>query len=407
MGNPIYRKLIITAFVTSIAFGGFSALNFFIFRQLNPTPPKVAHGRIHLTRQDDHHFRKSNHPQVIQGPAKMRGTEKDRSLLLNNSLLTSGGMLITWLLNIGLFLLMEKRIINKKWRTPIRYIVSYAVVMLLIIACIHLGFFNSMIPKFPGTIIPGPGNNSFIISGDRPVPSFGFRFERSQLPFMTAIVINTIVMVILELILVLHHKGQVELENTRLRMNHLLAKHQHLKHQLQPHFLFNSLSTLKSLIKVSPATAEVYLVQLSVLLRSSLASHELTVVPLAEELQLCRDYLELQKMRYGNAFHFVIQIPEAVTATISVPAFSLQVLVENAIKHNVLTVENPLTIYISYQEEGYIEVKNNKRIKSISEPHSGTGLANLSERYKLISGHDILIIVNENDFIVKIKTLKK
>jgi LytS/YehU family sensor histidine kinase len=81
-------------------------------------------------------------------------------------------------------------------------------------------------------------------------------------------------------------------------------------------------------------------------------------------------------------------------------------LVENAIKHNAFTTDNPLTIHINYDGEGYIQVKNNKNIKTNGEPSSSIGLQNLSERYKMICGNDIIVNTDENDFIVKIKTLK-
>jgi LytS/YehU family sensor histidine kinase len=203
-----------------------------------------------------------------------------------------------------------------------------------------------------------------------------------------------------------HHKSEIELENTRLKMSHLLARHQHLQHQLQPHFLFNSLNTLKSLIRTSSGKAEEYLMHLSFFLRSSLAKNELALITLAEEWQLCNYYFEMQKIRYGNAFYYSMQIPDEALATVQVPAFSLQLLAENAIKHNALTIEKPLHIQIAYDGE-YICVKNNKQAKAITEPASAIGLKNLSERYRMISGNDIEVIDAEHHFIVKIKALKK
>jgi two-component system, LytTR family, sensor kinase len=417
MGKPVYRKLIITALVTSIAFGGFSALNFYIFKELAPSGPinkvrifsmapgeplpKMQRGDGIPIHEEAPGVKKKANSQFVPFSTI---SNNDLSIL-NNSLFTIGGMLFVWLFNIGILLMIEKTGIRVNRRALIRYIASYIVIVLITLTYVFVNNSDKAHFKFNGTYPDGTGHARFVLSNSRPTPTLGMRVQESQLPFMAAIVINTIVLAILELILLQHHKGQMELENTQLKMSHLVAKHNHLKHQLQPHFLFNSLTTLKSLIKRSPAEAEEYLVRLSVVLRSSLARNELNVIPLSEELHLCIDYMGMQKIRFGDAFNYVINIPEPLIQSIFVPAFSLQLLVENAIKHNAFTTDKPLTISISYSEEGYIQVRNNKNIKMNREPSPSIGLQNLSERYKMISGNDIIFMTDENDFIVKIKTL--
>jgi hypothetical protein len=393
MGRPVYTKLIITAFVTSIAFGGFAALNFYIFRELIPRVPtgeKVLHIRpddgphtppIHILPNSDKRLKRPFFPLATGYNSEL--------FIVGNSLFMTGAMLVVWLINIGI------RLFNK--RKLIRYTCSYVLVGLLLVT---INYFGAQEHRF--TEATPPGMRVHI----RPTPTYGVRVESGQLSFMTAVVINTIVLAILELILVQHHKSEIELENTRLKMNHLLARYQHLQHQLQPHFLFNSLNTLKSLIRTSSDAAEEYLLRLSFFLRSSLAKNELALIPLAEEWQLCSYFLEMQKIRYGNAFHYSMQVPDDVLAAVQVPAFSLQLLVENAIKHNALTIEKPLHIQIAYSD-GYICVKNNKQVKAFTEPSSSIGLTNLSERYRMISGTDIEVINEEHHFIVKIKALKK
>lgn len=438
MGKSVYKKLIITAFVTSIAFGGFAALNFYIFRELNPLPFNRKFIVIRSEGADVNKTSSAGWPKHnIRLPAPSP---------LNNSLFTTGGMLIVWLLNIGILLFIEKTNITTQKRSLIRYISSYTIIILIIVTYTSLNKVERTFTKLNNISDPGPllGSDSLVFSGSGPslisdsghtvvsgsvsslIPgpdpsllsgdgpgiistrsdsSFRVGFSGGQIPFMTAIIVNTIVIAILELILLQHHKSQVDLENAQLKMNHLLARHQHLKHQLHPHFLFNSLNTLKSLIKKSPGEAELYLVKLSGFLRSSLTMNDLNIIALQDELQLCIDYMEMQKMRFGNAFNYTIEIPKTVLESVSVPAFSIQLLIENAIKHNVLTIEDPLTVSISYNYNGYIYVKNNKKLKNIHEPSSAIGLKNLSERYKMISGSDIMITENDKDFTVEIQVL--
>src|SRR5690606_29877221 len=109
------------------------------------------------------------------------------------------------------------------------------------------------------------------------------------------------------------------------------------------------------------------------------------------------------KIRFGTAFSYAVKIPPDVVGSVSVPAFSLQLLIENAIKHNILTEENPLTLHIDYLPEGLIQVKNNKKLKNIREASSSIGLKNLAERYKMISGNDIKVIDDDTEFIVQIQ----
>ena len=176
-----------------------------------------------------------------------------------------------------------------------------------------------------------------------------------------------------------------------------------LKQQIQPHFLFNSLSTLKSLITFSPELASEYLVRLSGFLRAAIAAQSVNLVRVERELDLCVDYLEMQRIRFGDALQFMVEVPAWVRSDRYIPVFSLQLLVENAIKHNVLTVEQPLRISIDYSE-GVITVRNNLQKKADVEPSAGTGLANLRERYKALpGGHGIDILQDVDHFSVGLK----
>ena len=197
-------------------------------------------------------------------------------------------------------------------------------------------------------------------------------------------------------------KQRLELENVTLRAEHLEVQYQQLKQQVNPHFLFNTLSTLKTLIPDNP-DAEIYLKRLSDFLRTSVSYNNKNTLTLGEELRFCLDYLELQKVRFGEALLFSIRIPENVKSGF-VPVFSIQQLIENAIKHNALTVNQPLHIKIDYSDERIV-VSNNMRSKNTSEESMGVGLINLAERYRILSGDEVIIKTENNCFLVSIKIL--
>ena len=197
-------------------------------------------------------------------------------------------------------------------------------------------------------------------------------------------------------------KQRLEVENATLRAESIEVMYQQLKQQVNPHFLFNTLSTLKTLIHDNP-DAEIYLKRLSDFLRTSVSYNNKNTLTLGEELRFCLDYLELQKVRFGDALLFSIRIPENVKSGF-VPVFSIQQLIENAIKHNALTVNQPLHIKIDYSDERIV-VSNNMRSKNTSEESMGVGLINLAERYRILSGDEVIIKTENNCFLVSIKIL--
>jgi sensor histidine kinase YesM len=200
-------------------------------------------------------------------------------------------------------------------------------------------------------------------------------------------------------------RKELEYENALLKMKNIETSYLQLRQQVNPHFLFNALNTLKTLIKKYPDKAETYLVKLSNFLRKSIATDIEPVITVNEELSFCCDYIELQKMRFGDALHFSVDIPESAK-TGFVPVFSIQQLVENSIKHNSLTVDSPLNICLNYNNQ-WITVSNNLQKKTIAEKSAGTGLINLSERYRLLSGDEVITDTSGNRFSVSIKVLNE
>jgi two-component system, LytTR family, sensor kinase len=260
----------------------------------------------------------------------------------------------------------------------------------------------------------GPPPN-MVTQGQNPStfsPVNNIRFERTKLkplffPIMQAQSLNFVVIILLELFLLRNRKQQMENENNQLRMANLQAKNSQLIQQLHPHFLFNSLNSLKTLIRKSPDRAEDYLLKMADLLRYSSKSADKNIVKLKEELNIAKNYLQMQQVRFGETLFFSINVDEELIANGSVPVFSIQLLLENAIKHNIVTMQQPLEISITGDTTQHIiRVSNNLQEKETVFGKAGIGLQNLAERYKLIGLPPPEITKNGGYFSVSIKVLQ-
>ena len=225
-------------------------------------------------------------------------------------------------------------------------------------------------------------------------------------PAIFTVAINTIIWIIINSVVSKFKSQQVEEEIEALKIVNLEAQKQVLIQQLQPHFLFNALSVLKSLIKEDADKAAYYSIKLSDFLRYSVQAHNNDLVTLEKELMFTNNYVELQKVRFENSFTFSISndIDENILQK-KVPIYALQTLVENAIKHNGFTNKKPLCVSININNHTII-VTNNKIPKPIEEA-TGTGLKNLEKRYQLFANNNILIEDKINDFKVTINLIDK
>jgi two-component system, LytTR family, sensor kinase len=221
-------------------------------------------------------------------------------------------------------------------------------------------------------------------------------------PVLISISFNAVIILLCNSVENAYKKNVAEIENRELKFQNSEAQKQLLLRQLHPHFLFNALSVLKSLIKEKPEAAEDYSLKLSDFLRYSAKASAQTLVTLKEELEFTIGYVELQKVRFENTFSFSIRVPENAQK-MQVPVFSIQTLVENAFKHNYFTEKNPLHIQINCLEN-HLTVENNKVSLKITE-RSGLGLSNLNQRHKLITGEEIKIVDADNLFSVTITLL--
>ncbi|TAF95017.1 MAG: histidine kinase [Cytophagia bacterium] len=176
-----------------------------------------------------------------------------------------------------------------------------------------------------------------------------------------------------------------------------------LKSQLNPHFLFNSLNTLASLIDEENAPAQKYLEQLSDVYRYVLVSREKNTVLLEDEMAFLDAYIYLNKIRFRENLQIETQI-SATAYQCHIAPLSLQMLVENAIKHNVVSRENPLKIKI-LQQNDYLIIENNWQEKKTFEKSTKVGLENIINRYRLLTNRDVEVLRNDSSFAVKIPLL--
>ena len=181
------------------------------------------------------------------------------------------------------------------------------------------------------------------------------------------------------------------------------AKFESLKNQLDPHFLFNSLNVLTSLIGENPRQAEKFTTKLSKVYRYVLEQKDKDLIPLTEELKFAKSYMELLKMRFEDGIHF--SIAETVSdEELKIVPLSLQLLLENAVKHNVITSSNPLDIKI-FEKDGYLIVENNINLKASLEKSTKVGLKNIYQRYGLLTKATVDVQNNGKIFKVKLPLL--
>lgn len=192
---------------------------------------------------------------------------------------------------------------------------------------------------------------------------------------------------------------KVMMEMQQLKIENIANQFEALKNQLNPHMLFNSLNTLYSLIRESPEKAQEYLNELSKVMRYTLQkdsdSHSISV---KEEMEFVYSYIYLLKMRYEDNLTFKFEIAESEMSK-KLPKISIQLLIENAVKHNEISNRHPLSIEVRTKNDS-IEVSNRLQLRRGTVSSTGIGLSNLSNRYKLLYKKDIEIIETDDTFTV-------
>lgn len=227
--------------------------------------------------------------------------------------------------------------------------------------------------------------------------SFSFHINKPIWMNPWFILSNLVIIAAIVYIIVKYREKKLQLKEAQ-KKEKIEFEFQLLKNQINPHFLFNSFSTLMGLIEEDRDNALEYTEKLSDFFRKVLQLKERDLIPLSEELELIRDYLFIQGKRYGDLIRFEVDLEEGLLKT-AIPPMTLQMLMENAVKHNVISKDKPLNIKL-YSESGTITLENNLQPKRQTEVSTGIGLENIAKRYRLLSEEEIKIIKTDLVFRV-------
>ncbi|GET29208.1 sensor histidine kinase [Prolixibacter sp. SD074] len=198
---------------------------------------------------------------------------------------------------------------------------------------------------------------------------------------------------------------EISMQNQMLKMENLRSQFEILRQQVNPHFLFNSLSTLRSMVRSGDPKSEQFVMTLSEIYRQLLDKRQKDLVTLEEELEFVNDYVFMLSARFGERLAISIDLPGQLMS-LKIPTFSLQLLIENGIKHNMISPDKPLEIKLFSTLPETITVENKLQPKITSEEHSGYGLENLVQRYRLLGYPDgVFIYTDDEIFRVKLKLL--
>jgi len=219
-----------------------------------------------------------------------------------------------------------------------------------------------------------------------------------------SIIVAILILLFMQSLQFLSAWRDLALREVKMKNEVLSAKFELLKSQINPHFMFNSLNTLNSLIYQDQNLAAKYLSQLSKVYRSVLATNTNELVTIEEELVILQSYIFLQTIRFEDRFNVEINLSDDIKKK-HIPPMVLQMLIENCIKHNEITRENPLHIEVADAGD-MICVKNSIMPKQVLPgDNASIGLANIKARYEALSNVPVEVFDNGRDFIVKLPIL--
>ena len=216
---------------------------------------------------------------------------------------------------------------------------------------------------------------------------------------------GTLVLLLHSTLRLIDEKQQMLMENEKLKHENLLARFETLKQQVNPHFLFNSLATLKSLIGTDSVKAEKFLLRLSDIFRYSLQTNKLEKVPLCDELKIMNAFFYMMKERFDKNLQVQINL-DIDCESVFVPPFVLQMIAENCVKHNIISHQHPLTIIMHNIGDKKLSIVNTLHPKVTLETSSQIGLSNIDKRYMHLTGQHIEIRETADNFEVQIPLMK-
>lgn len=235
-----------------------------------------------------------------------------------------------------------------------------------------------------------------IIIGSSVNDAFHFVLKNSTFMLWFSMIISTMVYIVL----LIRRKDKQEVTQQKTIAVKATASFETLKNQLDPHFLFNSLNVLSALIEENPQKAQEFTVALSKIYRYVLDQKDKNLISVEEELNFAKLYVSLLKMRFEEALIVNFQNIDLINDYKIVP-LSLQLLLENAIKHNIISDQKPLQIDI-FQQDNYLVVQNTLQKKQTLEQSSGIGLKNILQRYTLVTNKLVEIAQENNKYTVKL-----
>ncbi|MET0945855.1 MAG: histidine kinase [Flavobacterium sp.] len=229
-----------------------------------------------------------------------------------------------------------------------------------------------------------------------------FQISKMDAPIMfelRGVLINLIVYMFLHLLFQNYQTQQMGVELERTHAVNLGAQYELLKQQVNPHFLFNSLNTLKSMVEIQDPQSADFILKLSDFYRFTLESRKMDLIPLREELQILDSYVYLLKARFEDGFVLINEVDQKQYDS-AIPPFTLQLLIENCIKHNVVSLDKPLLIKL-YSENDFLVIENPIQLKR-GVLSTGVGLDNINQRFMHLIHKEIEIDKTETIFKVKI-----
>lgn len=275
----------------------------------------------------------------------------------------------------------EKERFSKK-RIFIGFVSSFFL-SILVIFCIRL---------FMNVIIEG-------------IPMINFLKTETPSDYILSSVFTFVVLLIFHMINLYKAYNENKVKEQKIIAGTASAKFESLKNQIDPHFLFNSLNVLSSLIEENAENAQKFTTSLSKIYRYVLEQKDKELVSVEEELSFAKTYMNLLKMRFENSLFYDLPT-ENINPEAKVVPLSLQLLLENTVKHNVVSEQRPLHIRIFFDKD-YLAVQNDYQKKEVLNDRQGVGLQNIINRYGIISKRKVLIEENEKTFTVKIPMLTK
>lgn len=289
-----------------------------------------------------------------------------------NAILTSAFAIIMWYVNLFVFSWYRKRS-PRKQTSPRRLFITFGIGIIIMFG---LAWLQQLILTH---INFGPVMLMIEVRG---------------------LLINLICYTILHLFQQNFENRRITIQLEQMKNDNLAAQYELLKQQVNPHFLFNSLNTLKSMVESGEKEAVGFIIKLSKFYRHTLETRKLDLITVKEEMEIVQAFLYLQKARFGEGFVFEQRL-ETASFTSLIPPFTLQLLIENCLKHNIVSEEQPLHIRL-YEQDGRLILENPIQLKSGDHHSLGVGLENIRLRYRHLTDKQVEITDDSCTFKIKL-----